>query len=408
MHDLNRLRHERVRYEAGLRKRGCSADLDALIAVDDRRRALLAEENTLRHRRRNTSLDATETRKLADVVSARRSAEAELHRHLLALPNLPDDSVPPGHSADDDVCLRDVRSPLALPESPRPHWEIAEALGMLDRTSATRVAGRGFAVWTGAGAGLRRALGNFALDLHVGEHGYREVAVPQVVTRAAAEATGQLSRMRGGMYALEGGERFLSPKTEVALTGLDAGRTFAPADLPIRRVALAECFRRHAGAPGKRDRAAARFRQFATVELLSLVGPGAGQDELERMLGHVEAVPRRLGLRHRVMEHCAGRLSFAACKVYRVEVWAPGSQQWLVAGTAAWSADFQSRRAGIRLRLPGSKSTYLHTVNATATGLERTLAAVLETHLQADGTVSVPDSLKPYMPTSLNAPRLRV
>jgi len=340
------------------------------------------------------------TRALGDEIARlegeRASAESELDAILLELPNLTLDDVPEGGEAANAV-VRSWGTPRAE-SGVRPHWEIGEALGILDLARGAKVAGSGFIVFRGLGARLQRALMNFMLDLHTREFGYEEVWVPLLVNRAAMVGTGQLPKFEDDMYALRDDALFAIPTAEVPLTNLLAGEILDAGTLPRAFTAFSACFRREAGAAGKDTRGLLRVHEFDKVEIVRFCAPEHSPAEHELLTRHAETVLQRLELPYRVVLLATGDTGFASAKTYDLEVFAPGVGQWLEVSSCSNFGDFQARRAGIRYRpAPGEKPRFVHTLNASGLAFPRVVAALLEHGQLADGGVRVPDALRGYL-----------
>lgn len=350
-------------------------------APSDEQRAALAE---LKQR-----TQAVEVR-LADLDT--RVADLLLH-----VPNPPHDSVPIGSSDADNVVVRTWGTPATFDFEARPHYDIGEALGLFDFERATKLSGARFAVLRGDGARLQRALGTFFLDMAVDEHGYTEVAPPYLVRREAMVGAAQLPKFEDQAYRTDD-DLFLIPTAEVPVTNLYRDEILDGALLPIAHVALTPCWRREAGAAGRDTRGYIRMHQFDKVEMVRFTTPDRSLDELETLTAHAEAVLQRLGIAYRVLLMCTGDMGFAQWKKYDLEAWAPGMQRWLEVSSCSVFGDFQARRAGIRYRAaPGERPQFVHTLNGSGLAVPRTLDAVLETYQQSDGTVLIPDALRPYM-----------
>ena len=340
------------------------------------------------------------TRALGDEIARlegeRASAESELDAILLELPNLTLDDVPEGGEAANAV-VRSWGTPRAE-SGVRPHWEIGEALGILDLARGAKVAGSGFIVFRGLGARLQRALMNFMLDLHTREFGYEEVWVPLLVNRAAMVGTGQLPKFEDDMYALRDDALFAIPTAEVPLTNLLAGEILDAGTLPRAFTAFSACFRREAGAAGKDTRGLLRVHEFDKVEIVRFCAPEHSPAEHELLTRHAETVLQRLELPYRVVLLATGDTGFASAKTYDLEVFAPGVGQWLEVSSCSNFGDFQARRAGIRYRpAPGEKPRFVHTLNASGLAFPRVVAALLEHGQLSDGGVRVPDALRGYL-----------
>lgn len=425
MIDLRVLRQDREGSRAALLRRGdpaLGAALDQVLELDRRWRALVAEAERLkadrnaqteevarRKRQRLPADDLLAALKLsAERVKAldgeTRSAEAELDRALLGLPNLPHPAAPTGGPEHNRI-VRTWGEPPRFPFTPRPHWEIGEALGLLDLARGSKISGSGFPVFTGAGARLVRALAGLMLDIHTREHGYLEVAPPYLVTRATMTGTGQLPKFEEDLYAVGADDLFLIPTAEVPLTNLYREEILEADRLPIAMVGFTPCFRREAGAAGKDTRGLLRVHQFDKVELVRLTRPEASDAEHQALTGHAEVILQRLDLPYRVVELATGDLGFSAARTYDLEVWAPGVGSWLECSSSSTFTDFQARRASIRFRpAPGAKPEFVHTLNASGVAFARTIAALLENHQQSDGSVRLPPALVPYLGTDRLSP----
>ncbi|MGI9180182.1 MAG: serine--tRNA ligase [Longimicrobiaceae bacterium] len=421
MLDIKRIRQEPevVREQLATRAKPEETDgaVERLLALDAERRELIGEGDALKSRRNAVSQEVgerkrrgegaeeliAETRMVADrirEVDARlREIEGEIEGMLLRIPNTPDPSVPAGGEENNHV----VRSWGELPSydfTPRPHWEIGAELGILDLPTGAKITGSGFPAYRGLGARLQRALISWMLDLHTREHGYTEVQPPFLVNRAAITGTGQLPKFEEDLYVLPNDELFLVPTAEVPVTNFHREQLLDGEQLPIAYTAYSPCFRREAGAAGKDTRGLLRLHQFDKVEMVRFERQENSFDALERMVGHAERVLQLLGLPYRVVLLAAGDTGFASAKTYDLEVWAAGVDRWLEVSSCSNCTDFQARRAGIRYRpAPGEKPEFAHTLNGSGVALPRTLIALIENGQRADGTVEVPEVLRPYLGT---------
>ncbi|HUF11747.1 MAG TPA: serine--tRNA ligase [Longimicrobiales bacterium] len=426
MLDLRRIREETDLVKAGLARRGNPAWLTAIddaLALDERRRALIGEVDALRARRNEESqrvavlkrekkqedADAVirATRELGDRMSGLEreldDVEAALRELLLGIPNLPDEIVPEGGESASRV-LREWGAEPTFTFTPKPHWDLGEALGILDLARGAKVAGSGFPLLRGLGARLERGLISFMMDLHAREHGYEELWPPFLVNREAATGTGHLPKFGDDMYEVPLDGLWLVPTAEVPVTNLHAGELLPVDALPLRYVAYTPCFRREAGAHGKDTRGLLRLHQFDKVELVRFERPEASEAALEELTSHAETILRRLGLRYRVLLLAAGDLGFANARTYDLEVWAPGVGTWLEVSSCSRYTDYQARRMNLRYRPdPNAKPEFVHTLNGSALALARLVVALLETYQQADGSVVVPEPLRPYLHTDLIA-----
>ncbi|HET9274589.1 MAG TPA: serine--tRNA ligase [Gemmatimonadales bacterium] len=425
MIDLRLLRQDPAAVLASLERRGDGAAKDAvdlLVETDRRWRALTAESERLKAERNRQSEEVARRKRdqvpsddlltalkasgeRARVLEAEaRAVEEELHQALLRVPNLPHADAPTG-SADANRTVRTWGDEPA-PGPRRPHWDIGESLGLLDLARGARISGSGFPVFVGPGARLVRALAGYMLDLHTREHGYVEIAPPLLVNRASLTGTGQLPKFEEDLYRAADDDLFLIPTAEVPVTNLHRDEILDGASLPLGYVAFTPCFRREAGAGGKDTRGLLRVHQFDKVELVRICRPDESEAEHQLLTRHAETVLQRLELRYRVVELATGDTGFSAARTYDLEVWAPGVGAWLECSSSSTFTDFQARRAGIRFRsTPGAKPEFAHTLNASGVAFARTIAALLETHLQPDGSVRLPGALAPYFGTDRIAPR---
>jgi len=359
------------------------------------RKGVPADEQTAELIRKSQALSAG-IKKLEEQLSV---IEADLNTKCLFIPNPPLPDVPDGGASANQV-IRSWGTPRPQEPDIKPHWEIAERLGILDLPRGAKLAGSGFPVLMGAGAKLARALIQFMLELHVQAHGYVEVEPPILVRREVLQGTGQLPKFEDDMYRTDPDDLFLVPTAEVPLTNLYRDEILDGGRLPIALTAYTSCFRREAGAAGKDTRGLLRVHQFDKVELVRMTAPGDSAADHERLTQHAETVLQRLELPYRVVLIAAGDLGFAAAKTYDLEAWAPGVGAWLEVSSASSFTDFQARRAGIRFRRArGDKPEFVHTLNASGVALPRTIAALLETRQETDGSVTLPAALVPYMGT---------
>ncbi|RMF64811.1 MAG: serine--tRNA ligase, partial [Calditrichaeota bacterium] len=330
------------------------------------------------------------------------AVEEQIRDIQIWIPNLPHASVPVGENEKDNVEVRRWGEPEEKGFQPRPHWEVAEKLGIVDFARGAKVTGAFFVSYRGLGAKLERALINFMLDLHIEKHGYTEISPPFVVNRTSMFATAQLPKLEEDMYLAEVDDLFLIPTAEVPVTNLHRDEILAEKDLPIAYTAYTPCFRREAGTYGKDTRGLVRIHQFDKVEMVKFVQPESSYDELEHLLANAEEVLQLLKLPYRVIELCTADLSFAAAKCYDIEVWAPGVERWLEVSSCSNFEDFQARRGNIRFRRVSSgKPEFVHTLNGSGLALPRTVIAILENYQTEEGTVIVPDVLRDYLGTEI-------
>ncbi len=330
-----------------------------------------------------------------------RAVEHEVSHIALRIPNLPHVSVPVGSTSSDNKEERRWGEPKPFSFQPRTHWDLGEALGILDFDRAAKITGARFAVLTGAGAQLERALINYMLDLHTTQHGYREVLPPLLVNRSSMTATGQLPKFEDDLFRLRDEDYFLIPTAEVPVTNFYRDEMLTESALPIRYTAYTPCFRREAGSYGKDTRGLIRLHQFNKVELVTFAKPDQSYEELERLTGHAEAVLQGLGLPYRVVTLCTGDMGFSAAKTYDIEVWLPSQNQYREISSCSNFEGFQARRANIRFKgttgKKDAKSEFVHTLNGSGLAVGRTLVAILEHYQQSDGSVTIPEILRPYM-----------
>ena len=415
MLSLDTIRKHPERVKAAARDKHVDADVDAIIDLDIDRRALIQRADTLRSElnaaskrvaeKKRAGEDASELfaslRETSGTIKGLEKQLAELSARLdalvLAVPNVPADTAPEGTTPQANVLRHTWGEERALDFEPKPHWELAKSLAIIDFERAAKLAGTGFALFTGLGSRLQRGLINYMLDLHTAEHGYTEVWAPAVATRACMTGTGQLPKMEEDMYHCEVGDLFLIPTAEVPVTNIHREEILDADRLPIYYTGYTPCFRREAGSYGKDTKGLIRVHQFDKVELVKFVRPETSYDELEALLANAETVLQRLGLHYRVLELCRGDMSFAAAKCYDLELWAPGCRRWLEVSSCSNYEDFQARRSGIRFREKGGKPQFVHTLNGSGVALPRLVIALLENYQQADGSVAIPVPLRAYM-----------
>ncbi|MCX6996759.1 MAG: serine--tRNA ligase [Kiritimatiellaeota bacterium] len=413
MLDIKTIRERTGEVRAVLKIKRMEADLDGLLALDQSRRALLTEVDAMKNQRNVVSKQLGEVKKgggdiagpqqamralgdrIADMDRQAAALEAQLQDFLLRIPNLPHAGVPAGAGSEQNVIARTWGEPRAFAFKPQGHVALGEALGLLDFERAARLAGAGFPLYVGLGARLERALIQFMLDLHTREHGYTEVSTPFVVNRAAMTGTGQLPKMAEDMYHVDADDLWLIPTAEVPVTNIYR-EEIIQRPLPIYLTAYSPCFRREAGAAGRETRGLIRVHQFDKVEMVKFVAPENSYDELEKLVRDAEDVLQRLGLCYRVLLLCQGDLSFAAAKCYDIELWAPGQNAWLEVSSCSNFEDFQARRAQIRYRDATGKVRFVHTLNGSGVALARLVVAILENYQEADGSITIPEALRPY------------
>ncbi|MCH8332429.1 serine--tRNA ligase [Candidatus Sumerlaeota bacterium] len=415
MIDVRLLRDDPDSLRRALEAKNESVDLDRLIELDGRRRELAKALDEMNRRRNEQSktigskikagqdADAlrAEVRALGEKIKAAESESGEVDTEykalLLQVPNRPHSSTPLGRNEEDNKVLSEWGEKPSLDFEPKPHWELGEKLGILDLAAGAKIAGSGFPLWRGAGAALQRALINWMIDVHTTKHGYTEIAPPYLVTSDVLTGTGQLPKLADDMYRIEAEDLWLIPTAEVPVTNLHREEILAGDRLPIRYCAYTPCFRREAGSYGREVRGITRVHQFDKVEMVQIVRPEESPDALEKLRSHAETLLQDLGLHYRVLELCTGELSFASSRTYDLEVWAPGMDLWLEVSSCSNFEDFQARRAGIRFRPEkGAKPRFVHTLNGSGLALPRTVIALMETFQQPDGSIRIPEALRPY------------
>jgi seryl-tRNA synthetase len=415
MFDIKWIRENPEEFDAGLDKRGLSPLSEGLIALDKKRRGSQTEAQEIKSARNQISKQigaakakGEDTADLIAEVSRSKQAEAdaekdaaqlsrELETALSAIPNLPGEGVPVGTDEEDNIEVRTWGTPSTFDFEPKEHFDLGESLGLMDFDRASKISGARFVVLTGALARMERALAALMLDLHTMENGYQEVSPPALVNDTALYGTGQLPKFGEDLFRTTDGFSLI-PTAEVPLTNLVSGEILEQEKLPIRRTAMTWCFRSEAGAAGRDTRGMIRQHQFTKVELVSIAEPEKSDEELERMTACAEAVLQKLELPYRVMILSTGDMGFSAHKTYDIEVWLSGQNRYREISSCSNCGDFQARRMKTRYRPKDEKGTrFVHTLNGSGLAVGRTLVAVLENYQQADGSVIIPDALKPYM-----------
>jgi seryl-tRNA synthetase len=416
MLDIKSIRKNLALMKTAMAHRGDTVDWDALIALDDRRKEDLLAIETLRHKRNVASAAIAKMKKAGQAADQpmdamrdvgqqiktldRRLADtqAQIETILMRIANLPHRSVPVGQDENDNPVIKAVGQPTAFDFSPAAHWDIGERLGVLDFKRAARITGARFPLYVGQGARLERALISFMLDRHTGDHGYTEVLPPFIVNRQSMTHTGQLPKFEADLFKLEGWDYYLIPTAEVPVTNIHHGEILAANQLPLYYTAYTPCFRSEAGSHGKDTRGLIRQHQFNKVELVKFVVPESSYAELETLLKDAETILALLELPYRVVTLCTGDLGFASAKTYDIEVWMPAQGVYREISSCSNFEDFQARRGNIRYRPQGRKGTRLvHTLNGSGLAVGRTFAAILENYQQADGSVVIPQALRPYL-----------
>lgn len=415
MLDLRFIRENTDAVREGLARLHAEAPIDEILALDERRRRLLTEVEELKARRNAGSREIgraaagpereariAEMRELGDRIAGLDvevgRLDEELHGLLLLVPNMPDPDVPLGDGDEDNVVLRHWGRPRDFSFAVKPHWEIAEELRLIDFARGVKVSGSRFYFLRGDLARLQRALITWMVDLHVQQHGFFEVYPPYLVRTESMLGTGNLPKFGDTLYHDDEADLWLIPTAEVPVTNLFRDEIIEPGRLPLYRVAHTPCFRREQTSAGRDVRGIKRVHQFEKVEMVKFVEPGTSEDELESLLAAAEDVLRLLELPYRVVDICTGDLSFVAAKKYDLEAWAPGSGEWLEVSSCSNFRDFQARRAGIRYRPgEGERPQYVHTLNGSGLALPRTLIAIMENYQQPDGTIAIPEIIRPYL-----------
>lgn len=417
MLDIKWIRENPTAFDAAMAKRGLENQAERLIALDEARRSHVGSVQALQERRNAASKDigkamASKDQERADALKAEvaklkddlqageagvRALDEELKHALSVLPNMPLDEVPVGEDESDNVEVRLVGEKPSLGFAPKEHFELGEALGMMDFERAAKMAGSRFTIVSGTLARLERALGQFMLDLHTADHGYREINPPLLVNDAAAYGTDKLPKFGEDLFRTTDG-RWLIPTAEVPLTYMAAGEILAEEELPLRYTAQTACFRSEAGSAGRDTRGMLRQHQFTKVELVSVTTPETSLEEHERMTASAEQVLKLLGLHFRTVVLCTGDMGFGAQKTYDLEVWLPGQDAYREISSCSVCGDFQARRMNARCRKAGDKATrFVHTLNGSGVAVGRALIAVIENYQNADGSITVPEVLRPYM-----------
>lgn len=415
MLDIKLIRDNPQVVEAALKKKGQQSSLAEVLRLDEERRKLLSEADTLKHERNTQSTligqykreqkDTTELMEYMKTISHRiktldttiAALEQQFLETQLCIPNMPHESVPAGSSADHNVCIRTWGEKRTFPFQPRDHVELSNINQIIDFSRGTKLSGSGFPLYTGLGARLERALINFMLDTHTKQHGYTEISPPFLVSRACMTGTGQLPKMECDMYRIESDDLFLIPTAEVPVTNMHREEIIPDKALPAYYCAYTPCFRREAGSYGKETKGIIRIHQFDKVELVKIVQPEHSYDELELLLNNAETILQQLQLPYRIMLLCAGDMSFAAAKCYDIEVWTPGQNAYLEVSSCSNFEDFQARRSSLRFRDSNGVVRYPHTLNGSGLALPRTVIALLENYQKEDGSIAIPEVLQRYM-----------
>ncbi|HXW54328.1 MAG TPA: serine--tRNA ligase [Candidatus Cybelea sp.] len=397
--------------------RGITLDLGPFREVDGERRKLITSVERMKAERNKASDEIARLKKsgqdastilarmkeMSDEIKRVDERVAQLDQRLkdflLTIPNVPHASVPVGKGATDNVEVRRWGQAPKFDFAPRPHWELGEVLGILDFEAAVKIAGSRFVVYKGLGARLERALANFFLDVHTSQHGYSEILPPFIVNTASLTGVGQLPKFAADMFHIQDTDLWLTPTSEVELTSLHRDETLDADLLPLKLCAWTACFRSEAGAAGKDTRGIKRQHQFQKVEMFKFTRPDQSYAELESLVRDAEDVLQKLGLAYRVMQLCTGDMGFASAKTYDIEVWLPSIRDFMEISSCSNTEAFQARRSGIRFKPKGGKSEFAHTLNGSGLAIGRTWIAIVENYQQRDGTIVIPEVLRPYLGT---------
>ena len=416
MLDIKFVRENLEKVEQAVSSRGADADFKAFSEDEKKRREILQKIEKMRNERNTVSDKIARMKKAGEdaqpvidemkgLSAAIKELDGELsgiedrvYDFLISLPNVPHPDVPDGKDEEDNALVKEIGTVPDFDFEIKPHWELGEALGILDFQRASKIAGARFPLYMGQGARMERALINFMLDIHVKEHGYTETLPPFIVNSASLTGTGQLPKFKEDLFKLEGWDYYMIPTSEVPMANLYSDETLQEGDLPIRFTAYTPCFRSEAGSYGKDTKGLIRQHQFNKVELVKYTTPETSYEELESLLANAEEILKRLGLPYRVVTLCTGDIGFAAAKTYDIEVWMPGQNKYREISSCSNCESFQARRAGIRFkRKDRKKAEFAHTLNGSGLAVGRTFAAILENFQRRDGCVTIPDALQPYM-----------
>ena len=413
---IEQVRRDPDAVRQAMNSRGEADQVDEILALDAAWRRDRTQADEMRNKRNQVNRDigharssgqapSTEVieemrtlgRQVNELEASATEAESQIHQMLLGLPNMPLAEVPVGADAEDNLIYRVEGEPTELGFEGQPHWELGEQLGIIDFQRGAKLSGSRFYTTMGAGARLERALISWMLDLHTSEHGYTELSLPAVVRRNVMEGSGNLPKFADNLYHDAEDDLWLIPTAEVPITNLYRDEIIPPGQLPLSYVAQTPCFRREKAAAGRDTRGIKRVHQFNKVEMYQFVEPDTSAEALERLLGHAEEICRRLGFAWRVLELCTGDMGFAAAKTYDIEVWSAGCQEWLEVSSCSNCTDFQARRANIRYRREqGSRPQLPHTLNGSGLALPRVIIAIMENYQQPDGSIVIPEVLRPY------------
>lgn len=413
MLDLKFIRENADLVRKAIASRKDTGPLDEILQIDSDRRRKVAELEELRRARKSVAKEGVRSeassnqgrdlrgtiRTLEDEV---RTLETHLQDLLLQMPNIPDPSVPVGSDSSDNVTVRTYGEPRKFDFTPKPHWELAEKLGIIDFERGVKLSGTRFYILSGLGARLQRAVIAYMLQLHTDEHGYREIYPPYMVKRDIMTNSGNLPKFADNLYHDEQDDLWFVPTAEVPLTSLHSGEILPPDSLPIHYVSYTACFRREQMSAGKDTRGIKRGHQFDKVELYKLTDTESGLAELETLVHDAEEIGQKLGLPYRVIQLCTADMGFSSKKTYDIEMWSPGVEEWLEVSSCSWCGDFQARRANIRFRPAADKGPqYVHTLNGSGMALPRVMISIMENYQQADGSIRIPEVLQAFMGTDV-------
>jgi seryl-tRNA synthetase len=422
VHDLGWFRSNLDAAARRLAERGFQLDLESFRSLDTERRSAVTEAEQLKAQRNESSVEVGKLKRSGVDTSERqaqiratgdriasldekvKALDEQFKTMLAGIPNIPHESVPAGRSADDNVEVRRWGTPREFDFEPKAHWDLGPELGILDMERAAKITGTRFAVYWDMGAKLERALINFMLDVHTREHGYTEVLPPFLINSASLFGTGQLPKFADDLFKIEQHDFWLAPTAEVPLTNLYRDEALNADDLPVSLCAYTPCFRSEAGSYGRDVRGIIRQHQFQKVELVKFTRPEQSLDELEKLTGHAQVILERLGLPYRTVVLCTGDMGFASAKTYDIEVWLPGQSAYKEISSCSTYEAFQARRANIRART-GKKSEFAHTLNGSGLAVGRTWVAIIENYQQKDGSVEVPEALRPYIGADVIRPK---
>jgi seryl-tRNA synthetase len=415
MLDIRRIREAPQEVGELLKRKNVTQNLDQILELDQRRRELIQESDNLKSTRNTVSKEISQLQKSGEdpsekiksmkTVSTRikeidadlKNVDGEQQAILLTLPNLPHPDVPIGATENDNVVIGEWGDKPEYAFKTKDHLELGDILGILDFPRGAKISGSGFPLYLGMGARLERALINFMLDLQTTEHGYCEVFPPFMANRESMTATGQLPKMQEDMYYCEKDDLYIIPTAEVPITNIHRNEILDAAKMPIKYCGYSACFRREAGSYGRDVRGFLRVHQFNKIELVKFVRPEESYQELELLRLNAEEVLKRLGLHYRILDLCSGDLSFASAKTYDLEVWAPGEGKYLECSSCSNFEDFQARRGGIRYKEKGGKAQPVHTLNGSGLATSRLIVALMETYQNEDGSITIPEALRPWM-----------